>query len=56
VPARNRQTNNDAKDFEKPAPSVKKAHKGNDTLYTTRLPCVSDMGEAIMGPNAKPKT
>jgi hypothetical protein len=56
VPAKNRHTSSEANVFEKPAPKVKSAHIGRDTLYTICRPKFSEIGEAIMGPQASPRT
>ena len=53
-PAKKRQTTNDAKLSEKPAPSVKRAARGKEMMYTDFRPKDSERGAARTGPNPKP--
>lgn len=54
-PARRRQTSSDPKDWLKPAPRVNSIDSGSVTRYTIFRPCVSLIGAAMTGPNARPR-
>jgi hypothetical protein len=56
IAAKVRQTSKPANDLEKPAPRMKSMNSGVLTLYTMARPRVSEMGAAIIGPIASPRT